>query len=71
MEIISQMDAARKGLARYFTGKPCKRGHLSERYVASGTCCECHKVDQVEKSRLIRELREKAKQEAVNQRDED
>lgn len=29
--------------ARYFTGKPCKNGHLSERSVANRTCLECHK----------------------------
>jgi hypothetical protein len=26
---------------RYFTGKPCKHGHISERYTASGACVEC------------------------------
>lgn len=29
------------GLARYFTGEPCKRGHICERYVAKGVCLEC------------------------------
>lgn len=26
---------------RYFTGKPCKRGHVAERYVSTRTCVEC------------------------------
>lgn len=26
---------------RYFTGKPCKRGHLSERYLSTRGCVEC------------------------------
>lgn len=26
---------------RYFTGKPCKRGHISDRYVSNRECCEC------------------------------
>lgn len=26
---------------RYFTGKPCRDGHVSERWAASGVCCEC------------------------------
>ncbi len=29
--------------AKHFTGKPCKRGHTSERY-ASGGCVECYKI---------------------------
>lgn len=29
------------GQTRYFTGKPCVRGHICERWV-SGKCVECH-----------------------------
>lgn len=29
------------GADRYFTGRPCKRGHLSERYTRGGACVEC------------------------------
>lgn len=29
------------GKSTYFTGKPCKRGHISERFVATHTCIEC------------------------------
>lgn len=32
------------GLTRYFTGKPCKHGHVTERMVSSGACLECHKA---------------------------
>ena len=43
----AKMDACRseareKGLKRFFTGDPCKRGHVSERYVSSAGCVECH-----------------------------
>ena len=41
MEIISREESVSKGLKRYFTGKPCKRGHISERYVSSPTCTAC------------------------------
>ena len=27
--------------ARYFTGKPCKRGHIAERYTSTRTCVMC------------------------------
>lgn len=26
---------------KYFTGKPCKRGHIADRYSASRACTEC------------------------------
>ena len=29
----------------YFTGKPCKHGHISKRYTDKGTCCECMAID--------------------------
>jgi hypothetical protein len=32
-EIISRAEAKARGLTRYFTGKPCKYGHIAERYV--------------------------------------
>ena len=41
MEIITRMSAAKAGLKRYYTGKQCKRGHDSERWVYNGHCVEC------------------------------
>lgn len=41
-EIISRKDALAKGLKRYFTGEPCKHGHISERTARGSTCLECH-----------------------------
>ena len=29
------------GAARYFTGRPCRRGHVAERYASTRTCVEC------------------------------
>lgn len=44
MKIISRADAKVQNLKHYYTGKPCKHGHDSERYVGSqGACCECVK----------------------------
>ena len=39
--LISKREAISKGTDRYFTGKPCKRGHISERYVKSHNCIAC------------------------------
>ena len=27
----------------YFTGKPCKRGHIAQRFKSTGTCVECNR----------------------------
>ena len=37
----NRRDALATGSDRYFTGKPCSRGHLSPRYVNSYACIEC------------------------------
>jgi hypothetical protein len=41
MNVITRQTAKSLGLKRYFTGKPCKHGHLSERFVSTTHCCEC------------------------------
>jgi hypothetical protein len=42
MEKISKETAVQLGLKRFFTGVPCFRGHICERYVASSNACvEC------------------------------
>jgi hypothetical protein len=40
--IIGRAEARALGLKRYFTGKPCKHGHVAERSV-SGGCMECNR----------------------------
>lgn len=37
----SRTAAKAAGESKYFTGKPCSKGHLSYRYTNSGTCSEC------------------------------
>jgi hypothetical protein len=44
MQIISRAEAKAKGLKRYFTGKPCKHGHVAERQVSNATCVECERA---------------------------
>lgn len=34
------------GQTTYFTGRPCKHGHISQRQTFSGTCLECSKLIQ-------------------------
>jgi hypothetical protein len=40
-EIIDRKTAIARGLTKYFTGKPCSHGHLSERYCKNGACQRC------------------------------
>lgn len=44
MEIVTRKEAIERGLKRYFTGKPCKYGHISEKVTSSATCCECQSL---------------------------
>lgn len=39
--ITTRIEALQMGVTRYFTGKPCKRGHISNRYTQNGGCVEC------------------------------
>lgn len=39
--LISRPAAIAAGLTRYYTGKPCKYGHISERSVFNAGCLEC------------------------------
>ena len=48
--IISRAQAQALGLKRYFTGKPCKHGHVVERLVDGG-CCECQRLRMLSQQR--------------------
>lgn len=38
---ISRKEARELGLLRYYTGRPCKRGHFAERWISTAMCVEC------------------------------
>lgn len=50
MEIITIKQAIERNLKRYFTGKKCGKGHLSERLVSGRKCVECHYQSQKKRS---------------------
>jgi len=64
MNIVTRQEAIEKKLKYYFTGKPCKRGHISERTI-SCICVQCHK-ENGEKYR--NENKEKIKKYSVENR---
>lgn len=41
IQIVSRQAAKVAGLSNYFSGKPCKYGHVSQRSVCSSNCLEC------------------------------
>jgi hypothetical protein len=38
---MTRSEALNKGLTRYFTGNPCKRGHLADRNAITASCYRC------------------------------
>lgn len=47
-------EAKAQGSPRYFSGVPCKRGHIAERFTANLTCTLCHNRGCPEKRRSTR-----------------
>ena len=47
--IVTRQQAIRLGIKRYFTGKPCLRGHISERYTTMAKCIACDNEDHKKK----------------------
>jgi len=46
--IVTRAEAKAAGLKRYFTGKPCKRGHISEYYTGICQCIACSRAQTYE-----------------------
>ena len=64
MEIITRKEAQQQGLSHYFTGKPCKHGHIAKRYTSTKICFECDKARQTqlrqERPELVAERKKRA-----------
>ncbi len=56
----SRKDAKSAERNRYYTGKECKHGHVSERWTHSGSCIECdraqNRVTQAKRAENYRRL---------------
>jgi hypothetical protein len=42
--LLTRQEALAIGYVRYYTGKPCKHGHVAERYTKWRKCVECNAV---------------------------
>ena len=54
--------ARERGETRYFTGLPCKHGHVAERQVSNGTCVDCLEVRRKENMHWFRAADQKRRQ---------
>ena len=45
--IVTRAEAKAAGAKRYFTAKPCPKGHISERWIASYSCDACQRLDLI------------------------
>ncbi|WP_129138823.1 hypothetical protein [Modicisalibacter coralii] len=42
LHLIDRQTASERGIKHFFTGVPCKHGHIALRYTRCGECLECH-----------------------------
>lgn len=52
ISIMERQSASTLGLTRYFTGRPCKNGHIAERSTTTKKCLECIPFWNRKKDRL-------------------
>ena len=52
--MITRERAISQALNRYYDGTECRKGHISEKYVRDGYCCECKSLK--EKENKVRRL---------------
>lgn len=67
MNIITCKDAKAQGLKHYFTGVPCKRGHIAERITHNRACTVCD-VDQRKKDFASHYQRNKEREKAYRRK---
>jgi hypothetical protein len=47
--LVTREDAKSSGKTRFFSGEPCKRGHIAEQYVVNRKCVECQREEMRER----------------------
>lgn len=56
--LVTRQQALAEGLMYYFTGKPCKHGHISKRFTNGRQCAECnnarHRLENITHEQLER-----------------
>lgn len=67
-EIVSRKDAIEKGLLKYFSGKPCGKGHVCERYTKKSTCLMCDSERHLAKNLSTEKLEARNARNSENKR---
>jgi hypothetical protein len=44
LNYITRQEAKQRSISKYFTGQPCKRGHIAERFSSSALCVDCASI---------------------------
>lgn len=64
--IISRKEAMRLGMKQYFTGKPCKHGHIDLKTTLNGSCMECGRIKALKRMMENPEARKKSRETQKN-----
>ena len=54
LKFITRSHAIESGLRKFFTGRECSQHHIAERFVSSGGCCECARLNLMNRRALKR-----------------
>jgi hypothetical protein len=65
MITTTRKDAIEQRLPEYFTGLPCKNGHIAKRYTRSGSCYRCIHPDIPAAGQPDREARAQARKRMI------
>ena len=57
LRIKKRAAAIERGDLTYYTGVPCKNGHVDERYTGSGGCRQCIKLSATRDRAYIKQRR--------------
>lgn len=71
MQLITRKAAKAAGLKYYYTGKPCKRGHIDKRFVCSFWCMTCGREKASEAFRSLTPEKREARREYERRRWQD
>ena len=63
----TRMEAAQNGDLEYYTGKPCKNGHITIRNTLTGACKECNAEYVKRHKNKYRDLINAAREEAARE----
>lgn len=52
---VTRKKALETGLTYYWTGKPCKHGHIDLRFTVGASCCSCMSIKSKERNTKVKQ----------------